>query len=469
MDGKAITTPSPLPTSSNSPYPLSERINISTRPVHSQLNRLILARLPLALPPHTTNPSTYISGLLHITPIYITFETLWQTILDAPRLPTTLKPTFEFGIDACDPSLPLVDSKNPVTLRNTDIPVLVHAPKVCSRTHSLLAHLRLPGLLRSGRLRADIRVLTGTPEHKIDEQLEAISNHGRLAEFIAHTKRSVETNPHVLLAYAWVLYMALFSGGRHLRASLQSAGDSGDFWNRDPSPVRPYSVTTSISSNTLRSRLFKSENPFPTERTSRSRSQNHSENEASELVPGLQFFNFMGDEDGEDIKREFKKRLTETEILLTSGEKQDIIDEAENIFRFMVEIVTELDSVLGTSEEDVETLKLVHKHPALRESRDSVAVAQERFMRKTKTVSEIQGEKTEERKRSFLEGFGLGHVEKLVRFADENPSVSRIQRIYGSLHVGERDAASVKRHEGIWIGIPFSVVLLALLAWFYTA
>ena len=38
----------------------------------------------------------------------------------------------------------------------------------------------------------------------------------------------------MLLAYAWVLYMALFSGGRFIRATLESAGTDG-FWHRKAS------------------------------------------------------------------------------------------------------------------------------------------------------------------------------------------------------------------------------------------
>jgi len=272
-------------------------VNIATRPAHSQLNRLIILRLPLALPPYTTNPSTYVSGLLHITPIYITFESLWQTVLDAPRLPTSLN-----LFDACDPEQPLLDSRSVPLLpllshHNSPHLPLIHNPQVCSRTHSLLSHLRLPGLLRAGRLRADIRALTGTPEHKIGEQLNAVSKSGRLAEFIAHTKKAVEANPHVLLAYAWVLYMALFSGGRYLRAFLKEAGGTGvDFWTRDPSPVRPYSITRdasprrgSISGTTGLAAVRPSVRP-------RSRTRSRSESVASKMVPGMSFFNFGGEE-----------------------------------------------------------------------------------------------------------------------------------------------------------------------------
>jgi hypothetical protein len=73
------------------------------------------------------------------------------------------------------------------------------------------------------------------------------------------------------------------------------------------------------------------------------------------MVPGLQFFHFLADADGEDIKVELEKRITETEILLTPGEKEDIITEAEESFKFMIKMVGELDSVLETNEDDIQT------------------------------------------------------------------------------------------------------------------
>lgn len=479
MVDQDIPTPSPVSSPSDSPYSLSERskspksllkpsnkptVNISTRPIHTQLNRLILARLPLALPPYTTNPSTYVSGLLHIAPIYITFETLWQTILDAPRLPTTLKPSFNFGIDACDPEHPIIDSKSPINLPATDIPVLLHAPKVCSRTHSLLAHLRLPGLLRAGRLRADIRVLTGTPEHKIDEQLEAVSQDGKLADFIAHTKLSVETNPHVLLAYAWVLYMALFSGGRYLRASLVAAGGSPqDFWNREPSPVRPYSITQNRRSSVSRS------SPSSTPSRGRSPSRSHpsynSDTTTSSLVPGLQFFNFNGAYDGEDIKTEFKTRIAEAEHLLTEGEKEDIVTEAGHIFKFMVGMVEMLDNVMGTSEEDVESVRIASKQPGLVSSRDSVAVAQERLFKS----KEAKLEDSRDRE---------GMLGRIVHFTDEIPVLRRVRKsLCGFRHEGECKTTGSTSGVGRWSGeqgVRVSLVagplafLVLFLTWFYT-
>jgi heme oxygenase len=193
-------------------------------------------------------------------------------------------------------------------------------------------------------LRDDIRALTGTPESEIEKQLDTLSRNGRLAAVITHTRRSVDSNPHVLLAYTWVLYLALFSGGRYLRAALAEAGGArAEFWERDPSPVRPYSVTKDTP---YRRRCIKSDCNSHNTTQSSGRSKSRSESGALKMsTPGLQFFNFAGDEDGENIKLEFKKRFKEVEALLTSGEKEDIITEAEYIFKFMVEIVNELDVI----------------------------------------------------------------------------------------------------------------------------
>jgi hypothetical protein len=171
---------SPISSPSNSQRSLSEQINASSRSTHSQLNRSIIARLPMVLPPQTTEPSTYISGLLHIAPIYITFESLWASILETPYLPIMLGDSH--ASDACESESPLLAAQPAPTVLNTSNVLLNHLPKACSRTHALLAHLWLPGLLRSGRLRADIRSISGMSEHKFDEQVEEVSRSGKIAK-----------------------------------------------------------------------------------------------------------------------------------------------------------------------------------------------------------------------------------------------------------------------------------------------
>ncbi|KAN0098505.1 heme oxygenase-like protein [Hyaloscypha variabilis] len=312
MANLELPTPSPGGQQFDASPSLSERINIATRSVHSQLNKLILVRLPLALPPYTSSPSIYATGLLHVAPIYITFESLWQAILDLPCLPAGLSHIagFDDNQEGCS-----FQGPKPMGL-------------TYSRERSLLSHLYLPGLLRAQRLRTDIKDLTGFPESEIEGQLDISSGNGKLAEFVAHTKKTVGSSPHVLLAYAWVFYMALFSGGRYLRAALAEAGGEGTrFWALEPS-------VTPVLEEHIADR-------------SSARSKCQPGKRFVALIPGLQFFNFAGDFDGEDIKLEFKRRIAEVENLLTSGEKEHIIAEAENIFKYMVEIVLELDKVIS--------------------------------------------------------------------------------------------------------------------------
>jgi heme oxygenase len=246
---------------------LSDKINASTRPLHSQLNRLIINRLPLAL------PHFYTQGLLHIAPIYITFESLWQSMIhEASQFPTSLEQARFFSP---------TESESFRQLSN-----------VGDKTHCILTRLYLPGLLRTSRLYKDICSLSGNGEQNVEAELENIALQGAVAGFLKHIRVSIESKPHVLLAYFWVFYMALFSGGRVLRASLQ---------------------------------------------------QLH----VGEPASSLQFFNFDGNEDGEDLKREFKNRFLalETENILTVGEKEDIVKEAQEIFNSMIHLVFSLDKI----------------------------------------------------------------------------------------------------------------------------
>lgn len=307
-------------------------------------------RLPLAVPPCTPNPSIYATGLLHVAPIYITFESLWQAILDLPRLPIGPKETA-----LQDGGQNEISVQNGERLPDATGAQAVRVPdKLYLRIHSLLHHLRLPGLLRTQRLGDDIRTLSGMSDSETQDLLDVVSRKGKLAEFITHTKKAVETNPHVLLAYAWVFYMALFSGGRYLRAALAEAGGEGaGFWVRESSLAEPFPVTKDAAARPRRSNTTKLDEHTGSRPSSRSRSQY--EKGVSTSILGLQFFNFVGDVDGEDIKLDFKKRVVEAEVLLTSEEKEDIIAEAENIFNFMVGVVLQLDSVMECTS-TVETL-----------------------------------------------------------------------------------------------------------------
>jgi heme oxygenase len=310
------------------------------------LNRLIIARLPLALPPHTSNPSIYASGLLYIAPIYIKFESLWQNLLSTGS-PTNA--SAEQRYKSCDE-----DTLSKALPPNSSSFLSAQQPKLCNNTSFILSQLLLPELLRSERLRSDIKLLLGKRSQEVDEQLSHISqNAPALTKFIEHIENSIVAKPHVLVAYAWVFYMALFSGGRYIRGLLQSAGT--DFWLQSPSQSVPTPQTPQDIINTF----------LTTQKTSLTDMHDRVLSHVKELTLSFesyasekattqtshQFFHFPGVKDGEDIKREFKKRVADIDILLADEEKDEIVQEAQHIFNFMVGIASDLDAVCNTNVE----------------------------------------------------------------------------------------------------------------------
>lgn len=309
---------------------LGDAINTATRPVHTKLNKLILLRLPLAIPPRATNSSSYVSGILHVAPLYICFESLWHAAIHGS--PSTS--TSPDDLEQCTFLLPA--TKN--------------LPQPSPRIHQILTQLFIPGLVRSTRLRADLRSLTSQSDAEIQSRIEETAASGRLGEMVSHIRRSIERHPHVLLSYAWVLYMALFSGGRFIRATLENAGRANhDFW------AHPTEGTTSHGP--------------------------------------LQFFHFPTPQDGEDLKLEFKARLAEQGRLLTEEERGDIVREAVCIFENLILVIAQLDDVCHTRVDDLRSPLEELADPFGGRSgfriRDSVLVAKERAARRT--GSEIGG------------------------------------------------------------------------------
>lgn len=366
---------------------LGDAINSATRSVHAKLNKLILLRLPLAVPPHSLTPSTYVTGLLYFAPIYIAFERRWQHVLDESDIGMTCP-------EKSGPFEPLEPTSTPAaTISVADRLHATERPTVCSRRREILQHMMIPGLARSDRLRADIKALAGWTDEVVEEQLKAVTNTGRLNEFISHIERSVTTNSHVLLAYAWVLYMALFSGGRFIRASLESIGDN--FWKAPPAPVRPGmiecspsrlqtvpAIMTMYSDESHLDAAYLGAVPLAP--------ANH---HTSHRLP-LDFFHFPTPRDGEDLKQEFKNRLIQVEAELTADEKEDIVKEAESIFDNMALLVEQLDSVCDTPAEDQSTAHSWTNYLTPRlgtRLQDSFAVAKIRALRKKSVPGEGGG------------------------------------------------------------------------------
>lgn len=289
--------------------PLTLVILTIHRSLHTALNRLITSRLPLALPPHTTDPTLYTTGLLHFSHIFLTFESLWTDLLAAPSDPPT-SPLLSFLL------------VNPY-----DSPEMFSTPPT-PRMLEFLQKLRPRGLARSGRLKRDLEFLTGL--HPTDLSVLLAQYPGdKVAEYCTHIRKAVKHKPHVLVAYAWCYYMAVFSGGRWIRSQLANSGE--DFWR------------TATTGNTK-------------------------ENEEEEQAPlherGLSFWNFDGPHDGEDIKANFKNRLAAADGFFTTDERIDVIEEAKSIFKFSASLVEELDEKLSTDMANLDRLSHLEKKRA---------------------------------------------------------------------------------------------------------
>ncbi|KAL6712714.1 hypothetical protein ACLMJK_009736 [Lecanora helva] len=258
-------------TDSNPQPSLSQRINIATRPLHTQLNASIISLLPLALPPHTLHPNPYSDGISHILPIYEAIEGAFRVL------------------QAWSES-----EKDNRTNR-----VLLEA----------LKDLPISQLARANRLKKDIERLcqqctTKTSDLRNFHETRR-NNCPKLKHFVHHIKTSISDQIHLLLPYTWILYMALFSGGRYIRSTLQQAGP--EFW------------------------LGPEKRNF------------------TNVDDVLSFWTFEGDEDGKDIQKEFKHRFAEVEALLTEEQKQEVVQEGKFIMNSMGSVVQEIAEVVGTN------------------------------------------------------------------------------------------------------------------------
>lgn len=116
----------------------------------------------------------------------------------------------------------------------------------------------------------------------------------------------LRAKPHVLLAYGWVMYMAIFSGGRWIRQQLANAGV--EFWT---------GVDPCMEFDKHELQMLE--------------------------LPGFSFLSFDGEQDGEELKSLFKARLAQAEILLTQQERQDIILAAQQLFDGCVSLIGVVD------------------------------------------------------------------------------------------------------------------------------
>lgn len=231
---------------------IAQEINAATKKLHVELNRLIIERLPLALPPHTRSPTRYAIGLTRFAPVFVAFEEEFAKL------------------------------KKRATTENED----PHNGAVREWVTTLLP----TSMERSERLRNDLRHLQQVTKIKVG--LDIIQDER------AQISALVENKPHLLVAYAWIMYMAIFSGGRWIRQQLNSP--SNDFWQVD------------------------------------------TEQKALD-VPGFSFLSFDEENDGEGLKAAFKQRLTQADGLLTDEERQDIVTTGQDLFQHCIDLIERTD------------------------------------------------------------------------------------------------------------------------------
>lgn len=170
---------------------------------------------------------------------------------------------------------------------------LLSSPSLQPRTRHLLATLHIPALLRSARLGADLSHLLP------DERTRELEQGPQLRDFLIHISHTIETRPHLLIAYTWIFYLALFAGGRYLRKELRESGI------------------------------------FPATSSS---------DDAEEENPGLTFWHFDSSANEEELKNEFKARVQGIEGSLTEDERRDVVQEAGRVMGFLGDVVGEVEA-----------------------------------------------------------------------------------------------------------------------------
>ena len=225
-----------------------------------------------------------------------------------------------------------------------------------SREDILIAGLRAlrpMGLPRTDRLRDDLRKL----RHETGMEEDEMGTSDMVQGIMFRMESEVREKPHLLIAYAFTLYLAILSGGRHIRSELCKAGV--DFWTCTPpslatqekksawnwrSPVpslsrlNPYakSTTSSTSATAPLDSPARSHKPLPLAEISHFESM------------GLSFWFFPGSSDGEDIRAKFKANLEELSQFISPRQEDEIVAEAQLIFSQIEALVGELDIAVAT-------------------------------------------------------------------------------------------------------------------------
>lgn len=239
------------------------QLRAAIRVDHAVLNKAIFGRFPDCVPPKADDAYLYVAGMTVFGQIYYAIEDCWDRLLDASA-----------------------ESEDMV------------------RYQEMLTRLRTPLLARSQKLRNDLafiekEILPASAAPFLDE----MRNRGGV--FNKRISDAIMENPAVLLAYAWVMYLALFNGGRWMAEELVAAG--AKFWRQDGD-------AESYSEDVLSFWFFDDHSPKD--------NRQH----------------------GETVKEDFCRRFDHAAELVVEAEQDLVVEESRRLFRLCVEMVDFLNA-----------------------------------------------------------------------------------------------------------------------------
>ncbi|KAI2788982.1 hypothetical protein POX_e07007 [Penicillium oxalicum] len=339
---------------------LLTKLRIAIKEPHTSIHKLNLSRIPLCLPPYTTDPGLYAVGLAQYAELFYVIESAWISLIGDPMDWMYQDPPADIHSNSnkncpssCDLDKDGEDLSNSANLtshstrcshvrHNNDDHH--HHHHHITRIQNVLRAMYMPELMRSRALGDDLRFIQalGTttlqpasslpcrdspPESLQDRQCDQDHDHDHdhdhnhdhdhphapshsPRELISIIQHRIQAHPHLLIAYIWILYSALLYGGRDIRTLLLKAGP--DFWGLSTAelPSPPFGSTSK-----------KRQIPCP-----------------------LSFWQIGGvDDDGAEIKSRFRSRMVEVERALSPTEQEEILHEAVGIFGMMEDITRGLD------------------------------------------------------------------------------------------------------------------------------
>lgn len=235
----------------------------ATRTEHASLNRAIVARLPLCLSPNVSSPFAYAAGMVVFSHIYTALEESWNSLLQE-------------------------DNQNRLEPRHRE----------------LLIALKTECMPRTQKLRHDLENLKRSLGPAMTRALEAL--HTKTQHFYWTVYDSIQSKPHITLAYSWTMYLALFNGGRWIVNQLIDLDASYWFDEQHSAAVTEKYLSFWFFDDTPRD-------------------QHH----------------------GEIVKIDFKRNFNTAARDLNDAERSDVILESKALFRICADMVTLLDEEMA--------------------------------------------------------------------------------------------------------------------------